>query len=265
MTLGFSIDLSSMERNLRVVRNGRPRHITREQLSATGDPFILRIDNTPSHTVSIKFAPSEVFARNSLSTMYPPGTFSQYPRENTMHSAVFKMIGSPRYFPFDRYVADFTDVYLDAPDDLVVFNGKSFEPLQVQHLTVQFVRDGDFTEQHLQAAFLSENTNFGIMISRPGFAITYIILLALVPVFLALLMATFLFGRGKQVSASIEALVGVTASVLAVLPLRAVLVPGTVSTITLLDALLGAGILFTVLVFAIERFQSLWKERQTGP
>jgi hypothetical protein len=94
---------------------------------------------------------------------------------------------------------------------------------------------------------------------RPGATITYIYVAALVPLILALIFLHLLFfsrhAESRRVEEYMEALI---VTVVAVLPLRLVLVPAELSGLTRVDLVLGLGLFSIVAIAVIKYVTEVW-------
>lgn len=109
------------------------------------------------------------------------------------------------------------------------------------------------------------NDTFAISISRDWYNQFFVYTVSLIPALFALLFLHLLFfaggshGVGRSFEHFTEALV---VSVLSVLPLRVVLVPGDISGLTRVDLTLGVGLVLIVTVAAGKYAQEIWSSQQ---
>jgi hypothetical protein len=109
---------------------------------------------------------------------------------------------------------------------------------------------------------------FQIALSRDWYNQFFVYTVALIPMLFALLFFHLLFfaggghGIGRSFEHFTEALV---VSVLSVLPLRVVLVPGDISGLTRVDLVLGVGLVLIVTVAAGKYAREIWTGTQSPP
>jgi Domain of unknown function (DUF4436) len=144
------------------------------------------------------------------------------------------MSGSPPLYPFDSYNASFgCEVTTFDPNNRIT-----------SHLFVKplFIDGPAMQPLHTEGEALEGNPLLaGMHIHRPVAAIIYIVLVAMVPMILALLMIIVVLARSskEQFSFGAAELAGIGAVLLAILPVRQVLVPPSATQLTLVDYILG--------------------------
>lgn len=164
--------------------------------------------------------------------------------EATVHAVTFGSIevsslGSPTLYPFDSYRAatvGHVEVVTTGPgagtftlpSAPVVIDGSALQPLHTDAVVYRSSANGDFA--------------VGVLERRPDSVKIYILLLAAIPLVLALLMFLVVYARrrdGRVESLGAVELAGIGALLLAILPIRQVLVPPGETQLTLVDYILG--------------------------
>lgn len=148
------------------------------------------------------------------------------------------MLGAQRAFPNDWYELDDT-VNVSVPG------------MELYSSLIMTSRDENYSSRvsvyHSRA---QENAGPNVLeftIRRPWQFWTYTYIVASMPI--VLLVTVFLLkysGRGKEIPKPYEVAFGVAATLVAILPLRSVLVPSTLPSPTRLDIFFGLGIIFLV-------------------
>ena len=184
---------------------------------------------------------------------------------------ILPMKGYAGSYPQDRYTADVTlAVALPAGMTPNVDTGpyaqvKSFDGGTVANSYNVDVKPTPKSFQQLES---NANDTFGVTISRDWYEQFFVITVALIPVLFALLFFHLLFisssghGIGRSFEHFTEALV---VSILSVLPLRVVLVPGDISGLTRVDLVLGIGLVLIVAVAAGKYAREIWTGTQSPP
>jgi hypothetical protein len=90
-------------------------------------------------------------------------------------------------------------------------------------------------------------TEIDLQLTRSPSSIAYVVVVVVVAVIIALLFALVLF-NSSSLARKLEALVGVAAVLLAILPIRAVLVPGDIGELTFVDYALAVIIAFIAMM-----------------
>jgi hypothetical protein len=169
--------------------------------------------------------------------------------------------GPPELFPSDWYVFD-GRVSVELPPHLILIQGPHWDWYLPLTLTVKNGvgmagrRVALAREERADEPFARE---FRVMITRDLSLVVYSYLMALVPVAFAFMLLHLLFWypglhEEKASALVVEPLV----ATLAILPLRAVLVPGDVSGITRVDLLLGTGLALIVGLALCRYAQRAW-------
>jgi hypothetical protein len=100
---------------------------------------------------------------------------------------------------------------------------------------------------------------FGVILHRPLFDRIYIMAIAFVPmIFGVALLDRFFLVQSPSSGLTNDSLLGAAAAILAVLPLRAVLVPTEITALTTVDFLLGAGLALIVLTLTAKHAAAAW-------
>ena len=172
------------------------------------------------------------------------------------------LLGQPRAFPQDWYELD---------DQVGVIAGHSQNGSTLPSSIVMMSRDEDlrvgvqtdpptysFTGYPDQPA----QHQFFFTVNRPTWIITYTYFVAAMPFLLLITLLAFKrFAERKALEPS-DAAFGLAAAMVAILPLRQVLVPNTIPGLTRLDLLFGLGICF--LVMASILWVVVWRPHPAG-
>jgi hypothetical protein len=149
------------------------------------------------------------------------------------------MLGAQRAFPNDWYELD----------DTVSVSVPGIQPLYPSLIMAS--RDENYSlRASVYKSGAQENAGPNALeftIRRPWQFWTYTYIVASMPI--VLLVGVFLIkysGRGKEIPKPYEVAFGVAATLVAILPLRSVLVPSTLPSPTRLDIFFGLGIVFLV-------------------
>jgi hypothetical protein len=170
-------------------------------------------------------------------------------------------------YPFDWYATQGSLIFTtgDYPGPSVVPTTIGGE--DVKH-SIGVLRDADIAPLTLKAAVQSDGLI--LVLERPGRIRLFVIATAAIPLLLTCLLLIVLVGswretpirrREKPNRIGIEILVGVAAILLAVLPIRAVLVPAGFVGVTLVDYGLGFEMAFLAFVVCLAARSILWESR----
>lgn len=150
--------------------------------------------------------------------------------------------GKDEDYPFDVYSTDIAaTAYIEgAVRHSAIYGGDPFEiPARVEPAA-----DADLRGYRVVAGHGSDPSDFTILVSRAGQTQTYVIVLLLIPLLLIAVLA-----RARQSRrGSSENIVGAAAVMLALLPIRAVLVPSEIGSLTLVDYALSVEVALLALV-----------------
>lgn len=157
------------------------------------------------------------------------------------------LLGQPRAFPQDWYELD---------DQVGVIAGRSQNGTAVASSIVMMSRDEDLrvgVQKDQPTSSFTGYPNqpvehqFFFTVNRPPWVITYTYFVASMPFLLLITLLWFKrFAQRKALEPS-DAAFGLAAAMVAILPLRQVLVPNTIPGLTRLDLLFGLGICFLVM------------------
>ena len=157
------------------------------------------------------------------------------------------LLGQPRAFPQDWYELD---------DQVGVIAGRSQNGTALPSSIVLMSRDEDLrvgvqkdrpTYSDLGYPNQPAAHQFFFTVNRPTWIITYTYFVAAMPFLLLITLLWFKrFAQRKALEPS-DAAFGLAAAMVAILPLRQVLVPSTIPGLTRLDLLFGLGICFLVM------------------
>jgi hypothetical protein len=179
--------------------------------------------------------------------------------------------GYSGWYPQDRYTGNIT-VALALPGNMApsIDSGPHAQVHSVQGGTVanDYNVDVKPTPSTFQALESNANDTFAVTISRDWYNQFFVYTVALIPFLFAVLFFHLLFfaggghGIGRSFEHFTEALV---VSVLSVLPLRVVLVPGDITGLTRVDLVLGVGLVLIVAVAAGKYAREIWTGTQSPP
>jgi hypothetical protein len=161
------------------------------------------------------------------------------------------MRGTPRAYPQDRYIA-LHDQWIETQD------GRQLEIKTrlsaATHLRLAYSAHAErISGAHFRASREAFIDRFKIKLARPNNTVQYVYAIALAPVALLVSVGLYILRSRSTTIFSVEA--GV--AVLALLPLRQVLVPSEVSVLTRVDLLLaGEALLFITIAAAGSLFPS---------
>ena len=169
------------------------------------------------------------------------------------------MLGTQRAFPNDWYELDDT-VSVSVPE------------IPLYSSLIMTSRDENYSLRvsvyHSRAQDNAGPNTLEFSIRRPWQFWTYTYIVASMPI--VLLVGVFLIkysGRGKEIPKPYEVAFGVAATLVAILPLRSVLVPSTLPSPTRLDIFFGLGIVFLVvgsIIWVLLRSEKLLDARADG-
>jgi hypothetical protein len=114
----------------------------------------------------------------------------------------------------------------------------------------------------------NSNDTFALTIARDWYQQFFVYTVALIPLLFAILFFHLLFisGSGHGIGRSFEHFTeALVVSVLSVLPLRVVLVPGDITGLTRVDLVLGVGLVLIVAVAAGKYAREIWTGTQSPP
>jgi hypothetical protein len=164
------------------------------------------------------------------------------------------IVATPRRYPFDWYAIR-GNLHLEVEDFRVeaipaTAASKHNPPYPYLPFTTEVFTDPDLAPFVLKASTVPASEGetedefglqLGLRLTREGSAIAFVAIVALVPLLLGLLMCAVLFRRKASSSSGlgVDVLTGVAAVLLAILPIRLVLVPAAVVELTLVDYWLG--------------------------
>jgi hypothetical protein len=196
------------------------------------------------------------------------------------------VLGQPRAFPNDWYELDDTaamymcssthtqDECLIGPNQngTLCLTCKSAEKYLPESL-IATTRDQDLTmtvtrDQKTRVG-LSELPDFQFTLQRSSWFIAYTYLIASMPFLLMIgLLTAYLHKRKdwlpeRKIPTVYEIIFGVAATLVAILPLRAVLIPTSLPTLTRLDIFFGTGIALLVALSLASIF--IWKDHASPP
>ena len=227
----------------------------------------------PVHTVS--------FSGNFLATVARETTFGRLVRGPSdpanpgasspggfvsLGSVVLPLTATPDRYPLDTYALRGELVVSFGHSALPVGYAPHGQLLVPPHLLpsrVQVFKGTDISPLVIRASALAtipaliSPIVISLELVRTGTAKLFVAVILTIPMILALLLAIDLLGAPEKARGRIgpEALTGVTAVLLAILPIRIVLVPSALSTLTLVDYILGLemAVLAAVACFGVIR------------
>lgn len=188
------------------------------------------------------------------------------------YSVTLPLKGYAGWYPQDSYTGDIT-VALSLPSNAWGPNLDTGPHAQV-HAVAGGTVANDYnvrvapTPSSFQSIESNARDTFSVTISRDWYNQFFVYTVACIPVLFALLFFHLLFfaggghGIGRSFEHFTEALV---VSVLSVLPLRVVLVPGDISGLTRVDLVLGVGLVLIVAVAAGKYAREIWTGTQSPP
>jgi hypothetical protein len=191
-----------------------------------------------------------------LKTFYTADSSGGLTVEKGLNASI-PLSGKPELYPDDTYNLY---VSLEAFLDQTHIGGSDDSPPAFAN--TRFNTDsisGWIFNQH-QGGKLGSELNLSI--SRDPRTVAYIHVFALIPFAFGLLFLHLLFfNPGTRSSPLGDFLVALSASTLAILPLRAVLVPSEIAGVTRVDYLLGFGLVVLVAIGMLRYAYDLWSQR----
>jgi uncharacterized membrane protein YhaH (DUF805 family) len=166
------------------------------------------------------------------------------------------VLGQPRAFPQDWYAAS---------ESVAMLAGRGTYGQALPSSLIVTAQDQEFSMAvHLDdptAQAAGKNDPLAFTISRRSLIVSYTYLIGLLPfvLWIGLIFTAF---RDKSRSDAYQVALGVGATMVAILPLRAVLVPNSVPGITRLDILFGIGISSLVILSIL--LVIVWPATQRG-
>jgi hypothetical protein len=229
-----------------------------QQWVKSGDTLLLRIgSNVGLSSILIHVPASALQPVSALQRGQPSSACNNGPKSRYVRGTGFRMLqnifvlGQPRAFPNDWYeLDDEVTVYLCAAKQSnenctfgVNQNGTASTPRTVPASLIITTRDEDWTVDVDKDGFGSTPTasQLAFTLHRPSWVIRYTYFIAILP-FLLIVGLFLAYARGKQIYGLDqdppevhEIAFGVAAALVAILPLRAVLVPSSLPNLTRLD------------------------------
>lgn len=190
------------------------------------------------------------------------------------------VLGQPRAFPNDWYELDDTvTLYMCPPggaqDQCATGSSQQgtaqLPPVPLKESLLATTRDQDMemgvsTEKYLEPG--QKELRFNFVLRRQGWFIAYTYFIAVMPFVLMIgLFGAYAFRRKnytpeRKVPAVYEIAFGVAAALVAILPLRAVLIPSSLPSLTRLDVVFGIG---TALLVALSlAWVFIWTGQETS-
>ena len=177
----------------------------------------------------------------------------------SLGSFTIQMAGGAGRFPFDWYAGQKTvSAYLPAHNDRPLTycaNREAPEELErtkylptgcestipVEYQVFDGLNNGPF-QLGANVRTSEGDTDIALWFSRPWSLRLFVLVMAVIPLLLGLLFYALLFRRGRngQQKTGPELVIAITAALLAILPIRSVLVPAEISQLTTIDYLLGS-------------------------
>lgn len=169
------------------------------------------------------------------------------------------MTGDPKLFPSDRYVIQTGTRLVNAADQSTVERREYLgEPAGSSDLDVKLLEIRQAGDERFVVAEMS----------RSALVSAFVYAIALTPLVFAAVIGHLLFGRDRIGPADQATLyLGLAASGLTLLPLRAVLVPGEVQTasLTIADLVLGTEFGLLALLAALAHWHHMRRARKPAP
>jgi hypothetical protein len=208
----------------------------------------------------------QLFARQSA-----PSRFSDIHPALPLGRFVLPLAAAPSRYPLDWYglrgelalaepaagelyycpttYPDCTNLY---PFHVILLQGSNMGPFVVRMSDIPTT-----TPQHIGAQIIA------LRLERSEVQRAYVICVALIPLVLTLLLCLLIFRKAPRSRRVVgpEVVAGVAAVLLAILPIRAVLVPAEISELTLLDYWLG----FNMATLAAVACVAVWRGRGHAP
>jgi hypothetical protein len=174
---------------------------------------------------------------------------------------VIALRGAPQDYPDDRYTATNSIGGIGVPFKFGWRDRESGEYLQgLPPVKVLVEIDPSMAGKRVEYAIRSDPNATTVEITRDGPTRAYVYAIAAVPFVLAILLGRVWLFRAEGAPFQ-EVLVGLSAVLLTILPLRAVLVPPELSGLTRMDYLLGVELLLLLLVGVVQFLRSTWSSK----
>ncbi len=174
----------------------------------------------------------------------------------------FPVSGAVTSFPQDRYTTSVIAA-VGLPDPIVYRTGGQdlrFIPVRLVATEDASLGDYDITYYIYGNWSPSSSPSLQIRITRSDWSRAFIYGMALVPLFVALVLAHLVWLRATKIDTMLGLLFG---AVLTILPLRAVLVPAEIGSATLIDSLLGSELMLLLLVGVAGYWRYILESRST--
>lgn len=229
-----------------------------------GDTLLLRIgSNVGLSSILIPVSTSALQPVLALPRDQPSSACNNGSKSRYIRGAGFRMLqnifvlGQPRAFPNDWYeLDDEVTVYLCAAKQSnedctsgLNQNGTASTPRTVPASLIMTTRDEDWTVTVNKDGFGSRPTasQLAFILRRPSWVIKYTYFIAILPflliigLFVAYARRKQIYGLDQDAPKVHEIAFGVAAALVAILPLRAVLVPSSLPNLTRLDIVFSTG------------------------
>lgn len=268
--LGLDQSDSSANFGIVVGATGPGVQVIKGYVSEGYTPLLSIVSNSGLSTITIPVPPSYLESQDA-SRNCAETTPEQYVRGGGFRSLqpVF-VLGQPRAFPDDWYELDDTvQVYMcqasQTQDECITGlnqGGSVVSPLMLSESLIATTRDQDLT-MTVNVDQQATNPEFRFTLQRSGWFIAYTYLIAVMPFLLMIVLFSAYaskkndFMAARTVPAVYEIAFGVAATLVAILPLRAVLIPSSLPDLTRLDIVFGTGI--TLLVALSLAWVFIWK------
>lgn len=177
--------------------------------------------------------------------------------------------GAPQRYPFDWYVAE-GNLALTLSNESIGLPHEDIPTLPYRLIILQEPTVAPLISRAaIQGPVAPENIPnsqiIGVRLTRGNTTRIFVVTLAVVPLLLALLLFVVIFVIGTARPVGPEVLAGVAAVLLAVLPIRFVLVPTEVTELTLVDYWLGFVIAVLTAVACLVVYRELGSDRFSSP
>lgn len=175
----------------------------------------------------------------------------------------FPISGAVTSFPQDSYSASVIAA-VALPDPIVYRTGGQdlrFLPVHVVATQDAGLADYDITYDIFLSGAPASSPSLLMRLTRSNWSRAFIYSMALVPLFIALVLAHLVWLRATKIDTMLGLLFG---AVLTILPLRAVLVPAEIGSATLIDSLLGSELMVLLLVGVAGYWRYILGLRSTG-
>jgi len=216
-------------------------------------PLVLTISLEGSHD------PTTVLAKPfSDYRYYQPGlSFPSHPGiYGIVGDATFGLTGVVNRFPEDAYEVIIA-MTISLPDTIAyVANGTQSSTLPAIDEATQ---DTNMTGYDSSVSFPYRGVPLMVLwIERTSLSALFTFALALMPLIIALVLFHLILVHDMDLSTTLKLLF---AALFTILPLRAVLVPTEITSVTLLDSLLGAEVMVFLMVGAFAYWREMWQRR----